>query len=190
MFVCFEKDSGKINQITNEIPDQGNNFIEVEPEEVTTLLSGKENMSLYIVEFDPLEKMLKLRHRNNIAKVYIDIKRAVYKIPTINIDPDLEIIQDFDNTCWKFLLGDKLKINLKSAALSYNNNLTFSITKAHDPNLLYKVLRLNLKELIDKNYCILPFEMDFEKTNTSISIFTEKLFSNYKFTRIKNGQEI
>lgn len=190
MFVCFEKETGKIDQITNELPAQHVNFIEVDSEEVTTLLSGKENISSYIVEFDPLENMLKLRHRNDLSKVYIDIKKAVYKIPVQNTNPDLEIVQDFDNTCWKFLLGDNLKSNLRSGGANYSKNLTFSVTKKYDPNLLFRTLKINLKEIIHKHYFILPFEMQFETDKIDVSIFTEKLFNNYKFTRIQNGKEV
>jgi len=186
MYVCFDKDTGKINSITNELPDSVNNFIEVETEEVSTLLSGKEPFSSYIVEFDPLDSMLKLRHKSDLNKVYIDINKAIYKVPSDIKNADVQIIQDFENTCWKFLLGNNLKNNLKSGGINYNAKLIFSITKKHDPNLLYRTLQVNLRELVQKNYFILPFEMEFEKDKKDVSIFTEKLFSKYNYTRIDN----
>ena len=186
MYVCFDKDSGKINSITNEVPDEIINFIEVETEEVSTLLSGKEPFSTYIVEFDPLDSMLKLKHKSDLNKVYIDINKAIYKIPSNVKNSDVEIIQDFENTCWKFLLGNSLKKNLKSGGINYNAKLVFSVTKKHDPNILYRTLQVNLREIIQKNYFVLPFEMTFEKNKEDISIFTEKLFSTYNYTRIND----
>jgi len=60
-----------------------------------------------------------------------------------------------------------------------NDMLFFSITEKHDPNVLYRSLSFNIRELISNESIIHPFKYKWEFDKKDVSIYTPKFFQNY-----------
>ena len=113
------------------------------------------------------------------------VKDTIYEIPTLDVgDADLTVTQDVPNSCWKVELGKTFKQNLRSKGVSLNANVMLSVTEKNDPNILYKTLFVDFNRLVNENYFILPFTMEFENVDTPVSVYTSKRFDTYQFKRI------
>jgi hypothetical protein len=163
---------------------------------VVGIMSGKERMCDYTVLYNPLIKEYELHKKNKVTNEDI-LTSNLYETPIKNveietakpIDEDLLIVQNIREKCWKVKISNKgidrlFKIN------PAGKQIHLSITAKHDPNILYKRLVINSKELIHKGYVVLPFHDSFEFTNIDISIFTAKIFDTYCFERILQDEEI
>ena len=183
-YVIFNKETGSISSITNEILET-ENFIQVPLDDVLHLKNGQESLTSYHVQYNPKTKEFELQSKNEFALDAVTVKDFIYEIPENNIDDaDVQIIQDIPNTCWKVMLGNSLKENIKKKGINLNVNFLFSITDKGDPNVLYKTLSVHIGKTLSDNYCIVPFDMPFELTDSSISIYTSRRFDTYQFKRI------
>jgi hypothetical protein len=188
MYVSFEKDTGRILSISNERDDNAN-IIEVPLSEVKTLIEGKEPFSNYAVEYNAKTKTLEFANRFEHVFDHFSVNDFIYELPEEDIkDPDILLIQDVPNTCWKVQIGKDLKQNLRSRGVSLNTGMMFSITSKADPNVLYKTLSVHFGTVVNDNYCIIPFSMPFETEQESISVYTSRRFDTYQFKRIFDEQ--
>lgn len=184
MYVTFNKDTGDITSIGNETPE-GVSYIMVPLSEVVTILNGTEPTKNYIVQFNPKTKSLEFVSRFEYVYDIYSVNELIYELSTNDIiDPDVLLIQDIPNMCWKVQLGKEFKKNLKSKGVSLNANIMFSVTKKNDPNILYKTLFVDFNQTVNDNYYIIPFNMPFEETEEPISIYTSKRFDTYQLKRI------
>jgi hypothetical protein len=183
-FVTFNKDTGEIISIGNEA-DEGSNYIEVELDAVRSLKKGIEPFSNYRVEYNPKTKTIELISvAENIFDV-VSVTDFIYEIPQDEIsEPDISIIQDIPNKCWKIAVGKTLRRNIREKGISLNTSMMFSITANGDPNVLYKTLIVHTGQTVNDNYCIMPFSMPFETTNEPVSIYTARRFDTYQFKRL------
>lgn len=188
MYVSFEKDTGRILSISNERDSTGN-LIEAPLAEVKSLLEGKEPFSNYAVEYNAKTKTLEFANRFEHVFDHFSVNDFIYELPEEEIkDPDILLIQDIPNTCWKIQIGKDLKQNLRSKGVSLNTGMMFSITAKADPNVLYKTLSVHFGTVVNDNYCIVPFSMPFEMEKESVSVYTSRRFDTYQFKRIFNEQ--
>ena len=184
MHVYFREGSGEIYRIS---PRSGENSIPVPIEDVRGMLTGKESKRHYFVDFNPKTKSLELKHKGQDNFEGATVNDYIYEIPTNDVkDPDLSIVQDIPNTCWKIELGSNIRRNIKEKGVRLNTVLKFSVTEKNDPNILYKTLSVDFSQAVRDNYVVIPFDMKFETTNKSISIYTDKRFDTYQFKRILN----
>ena len=58
----------------------------------------------------------------------------------------------------------------------HDDVLYFSITAKHDPNILYRSLKVSMSEL--NKIHVIPFEFENEK-NKDVSLYTAKYFDSY-----------
>lgn len=194
MYVIFEKNTGKILGISPK--KEVENAIQVNLNEVKGLLTGCEQRKDYRVEYNPKTKQLELKNLHLQSLDGFTINDFIYEVPEIvSEDPDIIIEQNQKEKCWKIILGDSfdhwkimlgdgLANNTKNQGIQFNNRLSFSVTKKHDPNILYKTLVVDFSEKLQDNYIVLPFTMPFEYNDSEISIFTSKRFGIYYFKRI------
>lgn len=183
MYVQFEKDSGKILRIGPS--NSGDNTIEAPLSKVVNLLEGKESFKDYKVEYNSKSKSLELICVYDHIFEQLTVNEFIYEIPTDNlIEPDITVIQDIPNTCWKIQIGKELKRNIRSKGVTFNSNMLFSITAKGDPNVLYKTLSVHFGKVVNDNYFIAPFDMPFETTEEPISVYTPRRFDTYQFKRI------
>lgn len=184
MYVGFNKDNGDIISIGNEVPEEVS-YVTVPVSNVLTVLNGLEPMRNYVVQFNPKTKSLEFVSRFEYVHDIYSVNELIYQIPEQMIeDPDVLLIQDIPNTCWKIQIGKEFKKNLKSKGASLNANIMFSITEKNDPNILYKTLFVDFAKAVNDNYYIIPFSMPFETVDTPISVYTSKRFDTYQFKRI------
>jgi len=184
MFVSFNKDTGDITSIGNEA-DESISYILVPLSDVINILDGIEPAKNYVVQYDPKTKNLEFVSRFEFVYDNCSVDELIYEVPEESTEePDILLIQDIPNTCWKVQVGKEFKSNLKSKGVSLNANLMFSVTEKNDPNVLYKTLFIDFGQAVGDNYYIIPFTMPFEETNLPISVYTSKRFDTYQFKRI------
>lgn len=183
MYVIFEKDTGKVLGVSPKKEDE--NSILVDYEQVEGLILGREKRKNYRVEYDPKTKQLELKNLHLQSLDGVTINDFIYEIPaTASEDPDITVEQDQKEKCWRITLGDSLKRNLRRQGIQFNSKVNFSVTKKHDPNILYKTLAVDFSKILQDNYAVLPFTMLFEHDDAEISIFTSRRFDTYWFERI------
>jgi hypothetical protein len=186
MFVKYLEDSGQIIGISPR-DDLNHHSIKVDFEEVKNLIEGKESKRNYRVEYNPKKKDLELIHIHEQSFDGSSVRDFIYEIPEIEQkDPDLLIIQDQKNTCWRIKLGNELQQKLKSKGIRLNSILDFSITALHDPNVLYKTFSVDFSNIFQDNEVLVDFSMAFEETDQPVSVFTAKRFDTYQFKRVLN----
>jgi len=189
-YVEFDADTGNVISARSSKPDGTNSFIEVSPDQIKTLKDGTERFSQYMAEYNGQTKTLELKYKNELTFENLSVKQFIYNIPKTKIeDPDITVIQDIDNTCWKILVGKQLKKSLHDKGIALNSTLYFSITAKNDPNILYKQIKCNFADSVRQNYFVIPFTEKFEHTVADISVYTVQLFDTYCFKRIKDGKE-
>lgn len=184
MYVKFKENTGEIIGIAPR-RDPDSVAIEVDLEEVKDIINGAESKRNYRVQYNPKTKDLELVNVNRYKFDGVTVNDFIYEIPEQSSDdPDLTVVQDIPNSCWKIILGKNLKSNLRKQGLKLNTKLYFSITAKHDPNVLYKTLEVDFSQVANENYAVLDFSMPFENKDTEISIFTSRKFDTYLFKRI------
>jgi hypothetical protein len=183
MYVNFEEETGKILGIS---PKQNRtSSIPVSLSAVQPLLDGVEPKRNYRVEYNAKTKELELKHQFIASFDGSNVNDFIYEIPETGVkDPDIVIEQNISETCWKVKIGSKLKKNLQSKKIRLNQTLNFTVTKRHDPNILYKTLSVDFSSIMTDNYSVLPFSMRFEEDNTAVSVFTARTFDSYLFIRV------
>jgi hypothetical protein len=179
-FVEFDPDSGELIRVGKK-GDDDNSYVEVNPNDITHIMSGEKTMSEYKVIFDIGLKEYVLREKGDLETENDHVYNTLFEIPSdVAEDCDVTIIQDNIDKCWKIKVSDSLREFLKSEAVSINSNIFFSITAKFDPNILFRVLRLSVNDLINADEYTFPFEYKFENINDKVSIYTAKYFDTYK----------
>jgi len=180
-YAVFNSDTGELLSVLNYKPENCS-FIEVDPLEVTGLLSGEDQMSYYYVHYSKITKKYELRLRINNNIDSYSVNDLIYEIPKDTIDnADLSITQNIKDTCWKIQIGGDLKANILAQHISLHNKVSLSVTRKNDPNILYKTLYVDFSSLENNKYIILPFTDKFEFEGEEVSIYTMKKFDQYSY---------
>lgn len=176
-YVAFDE-NGNLLGIYNRQPDEGN-YIKVEPSDVETIISGKEQFRHYLVIFDKHKKTHVLKHVYNEENYLDDINDQIYKLPTTqNDDPDITVVQDIKNKKWKFCVNEQIKKNFANNSLSYNQPMGFSVTQKNNPNYLERYFIVDIMTILDDEYAI-DFENEIELDPTALSVYTSKRLESY-----------
>jgi len=186
IYAIFNKDTGDVLSVTNEVSDT-DSYIPVAVSQVKSILDGKEPIRNYMVQYNTKTKTLDFVSRFEHVFDAVDVNEFIYEMPEEELeDPDILLIQDIPNTCWKIKVGDNLKKNIRAKGVSLNANILFSITAKSDPNILYRTFFVDFGKTVNDNYFIVPFAMPFEETNEVVSAYTSKRFDTYQYKRILN----
>jgi len=198
-FVCFNPKDGSLLAVTNIDPTENFEselaweFIEVELTDVINILEGKTTPQDYKVEWSKVHEKYLLHDRGVVDIAELDVTEIVYQIPeesdyTYKTDdsgnellPDITVVRDVKNTCWKFLIGtqfaQKIKLNFEIGRL----NVHFSITEYNNPNILYRTMLINLEDLARNHYTIIDFKDEYETSTLPLSVFTVKRYDDYVY---------
>lgn len=188
MYVRFDKETGEILAVAGQ-PQEDTNTIPVPLEEVKKILDGVEVADNYHVQYNPKTKEMEFLSKHDKSFAGNTINDFIYEVPEeSDEDPDIQIVQDIPNTCWKVLAGTELKENLRKKGIHLTQSMMMSVTAKGDPNILYKTLFVDLSRVIVDNYVVLPFDMPFETTNEPVSIYLSRRFDTYHFKRIFDEQ--
>lgn len=173
-YVHFDS-NGNITKIARE-KDSQEESIKVDFKLVKGMIEGRESLVDYRVEYDFLEKKYTLKHINVWKQ---DQLKDAFMLEIENAsNPDITILQDKVSKQWKLVLGEELKKSIVEQNLQIDLTAQYySVTKKHDPNVLYRLLKFKKQ---DDEY-VLPFEYDFEIDDIPLSIYTAKKFSTYSY---------
>lgn len=192
-YVCFNVREGNILAITNNDPTGELDFdcdwksIIVDVAEVEDILLGKEDYANFRVAYDRLSLSYRMKRIEIIPIDELNIQEIVYKVPQVNkdLDADIKLIQDIDTTCWKVYLSKDAAGKLRAEFASLKMVLHFSVTQFNNPNILYRILKVDLEKLVNEHYYVLHFEEDWEyDPYFPVSIFTVRRFENYTYRRV------
>lgn len=178
-YVYFDED-GNITSIKNNYKELGN-YIVVDIEDVYNLITGKEVVSNYVVLFDTVTKQHILSHRYIEDEYQFDINNQIYLVPANNKNrPDVIITHNKNEKKWTVELDRAIQDNLLSNKLSFRSDMGFSITKAHDPHVLYQYIYCAIDDL--KNGKVeVNFASDLELDSSAVSVYTIKRFEKYSY---------
>jgi len=178
-YVYFDED-GNITSIKNNYKELGN-YIVVDIEDVYNLITGKEVVSNYVVLFDTVTKQHILSHRYIEDEYQFDINDQIYLVPANNKNrPDVIITHNKNEKKWTVELDRAIQDNLLSNKLSFRSDMGFSITKAHDPHVLYQYIYCAIDDL--KNGKVeVNFASDLELDSSAVSVYTIKRFEKYSY---------
>lgn len=183
-FIYFNKNTGRVTNILKTINKKLTDpYIEVNKDEIQTVLDKKVSFTQLLVYFDTDKKKYELKKSKLSVEVY-DVNEAIYHLKDIE-DADIKLTQDINNTCWKIEIDKDLRNNLIQTQVMLDTLLTFSITQKDNPNILLKMIRVSLKDLVNQGYKILPYTQDFEKNSIPISIYTSRRFKTYSYKVLK-----
>jgi len=106
--------------------------------------------------------------------------RYLYQIE-VSRDYDIIIQQNTIFKHWNIQINPYTKKFLRTSGYKPNDNLYFSLTTKHDPNLLIRSLQFKISDLLehDDQNPIIPFIYESESEANAVSIFTAKYFDSY-----------
>jgi len=190
-YVCYERANGEILAVLNHDPTSSFSsildwaYIEVDIEQVMDILSGAVTPKSFVVEYSNLHDARILKPRQEFEIEELNIDDLIYKIPQVSIreEQDIIIIQDITNTCWKILISPMCEGELRGNFVNLKYIMHFAITKYNNPNILYRLLEIDLEQLVKNHYQIVDFQYDFETTDLPVSVFTMKRFDTYCYIR-------
>lgn len=167
--------NGNITKIARN-PDNQEESIKVGFDKVKAMLEGRESLIDYKVEYDFLDKQHVLKHINTWKQ---DQLKDAFMLEIINDEnPDVTIVQDKKQRVWKLVLGKDFLKSVNDQDLTVDPTVQYySITKKHDPNVLYRLLKF----VKNGDEYTAPFEYDFEVDTVSLSIYTVRKFSTYSY---------
>jgi len=176
-YVTFD-DKGNLLGIYNRQPTD-ENYIKVDPSDVETLISGKEQFKHYLIVFDKKTKSHVLKHIYNEENYMEDINDQIYKIPTVEFDvPDLTITQDIKNKKWSFKIDAQITKNFTDNNLNYNQPMGFSITRKNNPNHLERYFIVDVMKIVNDQFTI-DFDSEIELDPNALSVYTAKRLESY-----------
>ena len=189
-YVCFNLENGDILALLNGSIDTFDSihdwsYINVDNNDVESLLIGAETPKSYFVEYNALQGTHSLKPRIDFNAEELNINDLIYKIPIVeeHNEEDICIVQDIKNSCWKILISGKCEGVLRSEFANLKYIIHFAITRWNNPHHLYRLLKVNLEQLVKNHYQILDFQYDYESTDTPLSIYTMKRFDTYCYKR-------
>jgi hypothetical protein len=192
-YIFYDPSNGGIKCISNSRSELNLPYIVLNIDEINKIITGFKPIHEYKVIFSPDEKEFVLIHVSEEEDILYSVSDIIYQYP-FKVDTsiplefdntnDITIVQDYNDTCWKFYINNKLAKSLGEKKLYFDNIHELYITALNDPNILYKTLELPLKELITNYYFIIPFdEIDYKEIK--ISVYSRKLFNKYQYIKTK-----
>jgi len=175
-YVSFDE-NGTLLGIYNREPTDAN-YIKVEPSDVETLITGKEQFRHYLVVFDSDQKKHVLKHIYNEDNYMPNINDQIFKLPRTKNNPDLTVTQDIKNKKWTFTVAEEICENFRKNNLNFNQVMGFSITRKNNPNHLHRFFTIDISSVITGDYSI-DFDSDLELDPDGFSVYTSKRLESY-----------
>tara|TARA_B100000214_G_scaffold375585_1_gene362964 strand:+ start:5983 stop:7317 length:1335 start_codon:yes stop_codon:yes gene_type:complete len=127
-------------------------------------------------KFNYLKTDLTLQDQNTLKngdKVLLGTK--LYNVQ-LNKEFDIIVTQHTNEKFWQLNIHPSTLKYFQTTNYDQDDLLYFSITAKHDPNILYRSLKIPLSMLADK--LVIPFKYDAEHKE-DLSIYTAKYFDSY-----------
>ncbi len=186
-YVLFDLETRDVKGIVRNKPLLGENYFEVEYNDVIDFIEGNKNPAMYYVDKDPEQSKFSLQlKKTNISVNLLDDR--LYKIPkkesgeiiVKNYTKDKKITIEIEENFREYL-KKKYKItgqgSLQHIDIQGHQYLDFILAEDHDPHnlVLHKripLLQLLLEEKIEANY-----EANYYKQ----CVFTKRIYNEYAY---------
>jgi len=178
-YVYFDE-NGEITKITNYKEDENTSFVKVDYKLVEKIMEGLLPSFNFMVIYDISIREYVVKPKISMTEFTYTVNDRIHEIKKNLIDADLTIIQDIKNACWKFNINDSLRSQLLAQNISINTPLFFSITKKHNPHVLYRTIEVKFSEILEQLDFSVPFIYNDENT-TTLSVYTIKKMQSYKY---------
>jgi hypothetical protein len=173
--VYFDRDTGDIFSITNTF-DNGD-FFETDYESVKYLLSGNERIVDYKVVYNIRKIQYEIVSKDKFL-IDISVNDIIYKVP-YSEKFQIKIIQNIKEKKWVFLLNEETKVILENTNARLNEQLFFSVTQRDNPNILYRTFFIQIKDLVENQFCSFEFVDQKRETTDNVSVYTNRKFQSY-----------
>jgi len=181
-YIVFDKENLVPLYATDTKPDNRLSVINVSTEFVKQIFLGNDLLIKYIIQYNDITNKFDLVIKDNKSQNY-DFKEFLIDIISYDKNPELNITQDLKEKQWILELnGNKLERFFDENVL-LKDFIFFSVTEKNNPNILYRLLKINLTQFLKTKYLIIPFIYNTEQT-VNISIFAKKNFLSTNFKRI------
>ena len=177
-YVYYDKKTGKLLSAGNEKDPNYEYGIEVEFEEIKSLLEGTTRFKDFLVGYKRLaDGSSKLAVVPNTEQGYT-FKHNVFEWIT-EATPSTECIVTWNgkDKCWEFSLSDKAKKIYKDSLLM--PKLVFFVTLENDFDFLVRTIFLQAIDLLSSEKLTVPFDSNIEHKINKISISSKLVFKTY-----------
>jgi len=176
-FVYFDE-AGEITKITNYLEEDNLSFIKVDYSKVEKILEGKVSSFDFLVIYDVLSRQYIIKPKVTNNEIMSNVNDRIYEIKQNIDDPDFTIIQDTVSKCWKFKINEEILENFIVNNVLIKTQLLFSITKKHNPNILYRMITIKFSDVLENLDFSVPFIYNEENTQ-NFSIYTIRQMQSY-----------
>lgn len=177
-YVYYDKKTGKLLSVGNEKEPQYEYGIEVEFEEVESLIDGSARFKDFLVGYKRLaDGSSKLAVVPNTEQGYTFKNNVFEWIGEANKSTECIVTWNGKNKTWDFSLSDKAKKTYSDSLLV--PKLVFFVTLENDFDFLIRTIFLQAVDLISSEKVSVPFESKIENKIDKISISSKLVFKTY-----------
>lgn len=184
-YVYYDKRTGKINSITNQLDESQEHGIEVPVSSVSGILSGIEYKEDFLIGYDqesPTPEKLTLIKRLRLADSDFEFKNNMVEwISETNDTCDCIIKWNNKINCWLFSLSDDFKKKYQQELIL--DKLVFFVTLETDFDFLIRTIVVDFDDLLRKEILV-QFDSPLEKQIDRISISSKIVLKSYKLIKI------
>lgn len=172
--VYFKSDTKEILAITNEESSASDTFFETQFDQVEEFLTGKSNFNLYVVFLNKDQKF------EIIPKVIDQTafkSSALVTIPKLTDNASLTITNNTFLKVWILELAEEDKLRLANNVINYKFKIF--IADSANKNFLYRVLTIDLNDLVTYNKLMINHKHDIENLPNKILLSTTPFLKSY-----------
>lgn len=177
-YVYYNEESGEIYKVSPRKNNESSyNILEIDRELVKPILTGEKKTSDFKVFYDIKSKTVSLKNISE-QNAPVSYNKIFYQIPKGTGVAELIIEQNFKTNSWNISIDSQTLDFIKTHKLSLYSKILLSVTKKDDPNILYRSLYIDTRQLFKKTV-VIPFKFKVERSKEPISIYTNKYFDSY-----------
>jgi len=174
--IYYDKDTGDIVSITNELSSLPYETVEVDFSTVERFLIGKDNFIFFRLEFDE-EDAIKFVNKKESPVVF---KSNIVEYIRI-VEDNTAILQvTWHTNKWVFTINKDFLNNPRSKSL--NSKINFFVIKENNINFLIRSIEIKIKDLVTTESVVVEFTTLEESNITEIAMFTLPFFESYGMT--------
>jgi hypothetical protein len=177
-FVYYNKKTGNIELITNERQGKKKNFIEIDPDLYSKLVSNEYNPLDYAAGYlrDPNGSVVLSLVKKERKEIYV-FRSTEFVSITNPPTKDTELIISWKKKSWEFELSSSAKSRINNSL--DQSMLMFFVTLESDFDFLIRTIFIEPYELRTKKKIIIPFETEYEQNIDKISIASKLSLQSY-----------
>ena len=172
--VYFDPTTSNILTITNERRLDLSSFFEIDFEKVKMFLTGQQDPGNYKVVSNP-SKTFEI-----VSKIVSHVSRSSSLVPiklSNNTDSSLTLIHSSKSKSWLITLSLSEQRRLINDIINYKINIF--VTSRNNKNMLYRMISLELADLVKHQTITIPFTSSIEDNLSLISLSTVKFLESY-----------